>query len=120
MIPDILWKLLWLKAQSLENIDDKKALDAYRQATEIVNDLRKAPLGYRLDSTYLMDKVDLFQSAINLCSKMGLAEDCCNFIEMIKSRILTAILSTPRLTTTNEIQIELKRQFDELTLSLNK
>ncbi len=118
--PDILWKLLWLKAQSLENIDDKKkALDAYRQATEIVNDLRKAPLGYRLDSTYLMDKVDLFQSAINLCSKMGLAEDCCNFIEMIKSRILTAILSTPRLTTTNEIQIELKRQFDELTLSLD-
>jgi CHAT domain-containing protein len=117
--PDTLWKLLWLKAQGLESINDKKkALESYLQAAEIVNGLRKAPLGYRLDSTYLKDKIELFQSAIILCSKMGFPEKCCEFMEMIKSRTLTAILSIRPLTSINEIQRELKGQFDNLTLRL--
>lgn len=58
---DQLWKLFKLKGHVLISAGRKNdAMLAFNNAADIVNDLRKAPLGYRLDSTYLEDKIPLF------------------------------------------------------------
>jgi CHAT domain-containing protein/tetratricopeptide (TPR) repeat protein len=93
---DSLWKIQRLRARTLEALDRPvEALEAYAQTTDTINKLRKAPLGYRLDSTYLRDKLPTFEAAITLACEQGEAEVCCQFMEMIKSRILTAALSVP-------------------------
>ncbi len=76
---------------------DKEALYAYSEAVSTVSILRKVPLGYRLDSAYLMDKIELFENAIKLAYSVGKGGRCCEFIEQVKSRILTATLSIPRV-----------------------
>jgi len=119
--PDLMWKLYWLKGRILETLKhEKNALDAYEQAADTVNNLRKAPLGYRLDSTYLKDKLELFEAAIDLACRANDAERCCAFMEMVKSRILTAALSIPpafqaKATTGLEDEVdEITRQIDAL------
>jgi CHAT domain-containing protein len=93
---DSLWKIQWLRASTLEALNrPEAALEAYAQTVDTINRLRKAPLGYRLDSTYLRDKRPTFEAAITLAGEQDEAEACCRFMEMIKSRILTAALSVP-------------------------
>ena len=117
--PDLLWRLQWLQGCALEAMDQKeKALKAYIQAANTVNNLRKAPLGYRLDSTYLSDKLELFETAIDLTYRIGSPEKCCFFMEMIKSRILTTTLSIPRVSQP-EIYSELEIQVDEITRQID-
>lgn len=118
--PNSLWKLLWLKARILEGMNNEKALEFYSKAIDTVNGLRKAPLGYRLDSTYLKDKLPLFRAAIKFTCKIDSAKECCGFMEMIKSRTLTATLSI-----TNPVPDEqdrmgnVGRKIDELTKKLD-
>jgi CHAT domain-containing protein len=118
--PDLEWRLLWLKGRVFAEMrQPESALESYIKAAEIVNKLRRAPLGYRLDSTYLKDKVPLFEAAIALASLNGPAEECCRLIEMIKSRILTATLSVPRETAKSKKDIsELENKVDEITKRL--
>jgi len=94
--PDSLWKVHWFRGRVLAALGRApEALAAYGDAAGIVNGLRKAPLGHRLDSTYLRDKMPMFRSAIDLAADHGEAETCCRLLEMVKSRILTATLSVP-------------------------
>lgn len=119
--PDLLWKLQWLKGRTLNSTGKReKALEAYTHAIETVNNLRKAPLGYRLDSTYLMDKVPLFEDAINLATEMERPGEGVEFMELIKSRILTAALSTtsPGHHESSK-DIEIKKKIEELTRDLD-
>jgi CHAT domain-containing protein len=116
--PDLLWKLLWRRGQALDFIGQKdKALESYSHAIHIINNLRKAPLGYRLDSTYLKDKLELFMNAIDLAYNMSVAEKCCEFIESIKSRTLTTTLSV-HYQSQDDIYDNLKKQADNLTRQL--
>jgi CHAT domain-containing protein len=116
---DLLWKLQWLAGRTLEAMgQEQNALKSYAEAAETVNSLRKAPLGYRLDSTYIKDKLGLFEEAIVLACKSGLAKECCEFMEMVKSRALTTSLSispesTPRSSS------ELEEKFDDLSRRLD-
>jgi len=59
--PDLLWRLFLIKGRLL-NKDGRhaEALEAFARGAEVVNQLRRTPLGYRLDSTYLRDKLPLF------------------------------------------------------------
>ncbi len=117
--PDLLWRLQWLEGRALEAMDQsKEALGAYAQAAHTVNSLRKAPLGYRLDSTYLKDKLELFERGIQLANASGNADRCCELMEMIKARILTATLSVPR-SSEAEGAHELENQVDELTQQID-
>ena len=117
--PDSLWKAQWLRAQILIILNRSvEALREFVQAINTINNLRKAPLGYRLDSTYLRDKFPLFQAAISLSSSTGEAETCCRFIEMIKSRMLTATLSTPVNDQLNK-ESELDKQVNKLSTQID-
>jgi CHAT domain-containing protein len=97
--------------------DRVRALQSFRDAVGTVSELRRAPLGYRLDSTYLADKKDLFSRAIAAAVLADQAPDCCRFMEGIKSRTLTAVLSIPRSGV--ETRADLDGQFDALTRQLD-
>jgi len=116
---DLLWRLQWLVGKIFEGMGQKEnALKAYAEAAGTVNSLRKAPLGYRLDSTYIKDKLALFKEAIVLAYESGLAKECCEFMEMVKSRTLTTSLSiSPESTPRSSNELETK--FDDLSRRLD-
>jgi CHAT domain-containing protein len=116
--PDALWRCHWLKAQIHAAQGEKKlGLEALRSALETIMNLRRAPLGYRLDSTYLTDKKEFYSHAIEATLKAGSPQDCCRFIESIKSRTLSAVLSIPM--TDNGGNVGLEKQFNEVTQQLD-
>ncbi len=92
--PDILWRVQARYAFSLQRLGQiEEALSTYQRASQTIDHLRKSSLGYRLDNLYLKDKIEMFSQAISLSAKENRAELCVEFIDMIKSRMLTAILS---------------------------
>jgi CHAT domain-containing protein len=115
---DLAWKLNWKRARSLaalERPDD--ALAAYEQAAAIVDSLRKAPLGYRLDSTYLESKLPLFDAAIDLAEARGAGAACARFVELVKARALSSALSIPAAQRGDRTELEL--EFDRVTRRLD-
>jgi CHAT domain-containing protein/tetratricopeptide (TPR) repeat protein len=117
--PDLLWKLQRVRGDVLEATGRKRdALKSYVAAADTVKNLRKAPLGYRLDSTYLRDKFEMFEHAIGLACDAGEAEVCCGLMETIKSRTLTCTLSIPRQAW-EESPEGLEDRFDDLTRQLD-
>jgi CHAT domain-containing protein len=80
--------------------------------------LRRAPLGYRLESTFLKDKLPLVEQAIFLACKLEDAETCAELIEGVKARSLTAMLTVPR-TGDGHAGLELERQVDELSIRVD-
>ena len=116
---DFLWKTQWRRGRALAALSRPlEALAAYAQSIDIINNLRKAPLGYRLDSTYLKDKLPVFDAAIHLACDNQEGEACCRFIEAIKARTLSAILGIPA---GGEAKItgKLDQQLDGLTQQLD-
>ncbi len=93
---DSLWRAEWRLARGLAGSGDRPgALAAYRDAVRTIAGLRRAPLGYRLESTFLADKLPLFDAAIVLAADTGDARGCLAMVEQVKSRALTALLTAP-------------------------
>jgi tetratricopeptide (TPR) repeat protein len=94
---DLEWKLQWRRARALTGLGrDEAAVEAFREGAVAADRLRLAPLGYRLDTTFLRDKLPMFESAIDLAVRRGDGPAALWFIEMVKSRALTATISVPR------------------------
>lgn len=116
--PDALWRTQYLLGNVLADTGDtKNALTAYHDAITTVSFLRRAPLGYRLDSTFLKDKMELYSNSISLAVDNGLAVDCCAFMDSVKSRTLRAVLSIPGKTT--GVTEDVDKQFDELSREID-
>lgn len=116
--PDVLWRCHWLQARIYADQGEKKlALESLRSALETVTSLRRAPLGYRLDSTYMVDKKEFYSHAIEETIEADAPLDCCRFIESIKSRTLAAVLSIPAVD--DDAGVGLEGQLNEMTLQLD-
>lgn len=116
---DVLWKAYDQQARAwAAQRQPAQAMAAYEKSIGIIDGLRKAPLGYRLDSTYLHNKIPVFEHAIDLACDRGEGKACCQFIEKVKSRGLTATLSIPRAEQPSTVT-ELDRQFDELNQQID-
>lgn len=115
---DSLWRAQFRHGRALHALGRKpEALRAYLNSVDTINLLRKTPLGYRLDSTYLLDKMPVFKNIIDLTATDGQAENCCRVIEMIKSRTLTAALAVSReVRPDSSIQ---DQQFNQLSLQID-
>lgn len=115
---DLAWRLQWRRGRSLVALSrPDEALGAYEEAALVVDSLRKAPLGYRLDSTYLESKLPLFDAAVDLAEARRAGPACARFIELVKARALSSALSIPapqRL-----VRTELEQQFDRVTQRLD-
>ncbi len=92
-------------------------MESFRDAIETIANLRRAPLGYRLDSTFLVDKQELYSQAIKEALRAEAVWDCCQFMESIKSRTLTAVLSIPA--SRDQASSGLDAQFVDLTQQLD-
>lgn len=116
--PDALWRAQDLQARVLADEGQAQAaLRAYADALETVRRLRVTPLGYRLDSTFLADKVSLYARAIGHALRCGQAEACCEFMDSLKSRTLSAVLGTARAA--GSAGGPLAEQFDALSRELD-
>jgi tetratricopeptide (TPR) repeat protein len=115
---DLAWRLQWRKAQALQALGRvDEALAAYTAAAAFVDSLRRSPLGYRLDSTALRAKLPLFEAAIELAADHGKAAECLHFIELVKARALSSVLSTPAEARARPSDLEV--EFDAVTLRLD-
>jgi len=116
--PDALWRSHELRARLYAGAGEStRALGAFRDALSTIDGLRRAPLGYRLDSTFLTDKRALYSQAIAEALRANAPADCCAFVESVKSRTLTAVLSIPR--GSGAASGGLERDFDDVTTRLD-
>jgi CHAT domain-containing protein len=118
--PDALWTLHWIRARILERLGHRgKALEAILASTAIVDELRRAPLGWRLDSTFLRDKLPMFRRGIRLAVEVGDAATCCQLIEKVKARALAAALHAPAQSGGAVADSGDKRRVDQLSVELD-
>jgi CHAT domain-containing protein/tetratricopeptide (TPR) repeat protein len=114
---DSLWKSYRRLGSIRRELSRKReALEAFLAGADVVARLRMAPLGYRLDSSYLADKRPLFDEAIGLAAELGDAQAGCRLIEFVKARALTALLTVPRVPSAGEAALE--QQVDALSRRL--
>jgi CHAT domain-containing protein len=93
---DGLWRAQWRVARCFLALKNYRQ-DAYRwalAATTTIGSLRRAPLGFRLDSTYLADKLPVFEAALDLAIELEDVGAACRLSDSIKSRGLTSVLRT--------------------------
>jgi CHAT domain-containing protein len=108
------WKLQWRRARALSALGrHREAIDAFREGMSKADQLRMAPMGYRLDTTFVRDKLPMAHDAVSAALAAGDASAVAWFIELIKSRALTATISQPRAPNTSRTPREV--QFDELS-----
>lgn len=117
--PDTAWKLHRWRGNALRTLGRAAdGLDALVAGARAVDELRRAPLGYRLDSTSMRDRMPLFDEAIALAVELDRPRDACLLIELAKARALSAVLSVPPERRTAAAS-ERERRFDELTRQLD-
>jgi CHAT domain-containing protein len=120
--PDALWTLHWTRARILELLGHSTmALDAILASAAVVDELRRAPLGWRLDSTFLRDKLPMFRRGIRLAVEVGNAAACCQLIEKVKARGLAAALHAPAQGGSAALVADTddKRRVDQLSVELD-
>jgi CHAT domain-containing protein/tetratricopeptide (TPR) repeat protein len=94
---DLEWKLQWRRARALRAMHrPQDAISAYAAGVGAADRLRFAPLGYRLDTVFLRDKLPMIEDAIDLAVGTDDGPAAVWFIELAKSRALSATLSVPR------------------------
>jgi CHAT domain-containing protein len=93
---DLLWKLRWRKARAFQEFGDTAgALAAYQEAALAADELRRTPLGYRLDTTFFRDKAPMIEAAVALSVDAKAPIDTARLVELAKGRALGATLSVP-------------------------
>ena len=94
---DLAWKLHWRRAKALAALGEGAlAVDAFRAGLSEADRLRMAPLGYRLDTTFVADKLPMAEEAIDAALAEDDAGAVAHFVELVKSRALAATISVPR------------------------
>jgi CHAT domain-containing protein/tetratricopeptide (TPR) repeat protein len=112
--PEFAWKLQWRRARALVALGrHAEAIQAFRDGMLAADRLRMAPLGYRLDTTFVRDKLPMAHAAVDTALIAGDAPAVAWFIELVKSRALAATISLPRMAAANRTPQEL--QFDVLS-----
>jgi CHAT domain-containing protein len=115
---DLRWKLYWRQGRALSSLGKRaEALEAYLSAAQIVDVLRRAPLGYRLDSTSLVAKMPLFDEAIDISVELGDARASALLIELVKARSLSSVLSISQQQRSPRSEREVR--FDDVTARLD-
>ncbi|MEN8905309.1 MAG: CHAT domain-containing protein [Clostridiales bacterium] len=84
------WNIIYWKAKILEKIGNRnKALEYYKRTTDEIDQLRTVPLGYRIDSLFLTDKIEIFRCAYIFCYNNCFINDICRISNMVKSKSLS-------------------------------
>lgn len=93
---DLSWRLHLRRARALAAAGrTAEALDAFLSGASVADDLRKGSLGYRLDTTFLADKLPIFTEGTLVAAERRDGVAAARLIEFVKARALTATLSIP-------------------------
>lgn len=112
------WKVHDLRAQCLQMAGSPAlALQAWLDCADALDEVRKSPLGYRLDSTFLSDKSAVLERAIDAAVEQGDGAAAARLIELVKARALSAVLSVPPHLRGGRSAAEL--QFDRLSAQID-
>jgi CHAT domain-containing protein len=115
---ELAWKLQWRRARALKAMGKtKEAIDAFRAGMSNADRLRMAPLGYRLDTTFVRDKLPMAHDAVDTALAADDAPAVAWFVELVKSRALAATISLPRDPAAGRTPQE--AQFDALSQSID-
>ncbi len=94
---DLAWKLQWRRAKALSELGkDAQSVDAFRAGMSHADRLRMAPLGYRLDTSFVRDKLPMAEEAVDAALDHHGAGAVAWCVETVKSRALAATISVPR------------------------
>jgi CHAT domain-containing protein/tetratricopeptide (TPR) repeat protein len=98
------------------------ALEYYNQAISAFNQIRLQLPSEDFKTAFLLDKLDIYETALELCLQIGKPEEAFNLSEQAKSRVLLDLLagglSPTQIVLTSETQI-LYERLDELRSQLN-
>lgn len=94
---DLAWKLQWRRAKALSELGkDAQSVDAFRAGMSHADRLRMAPLGYRLDTSFVRDKLPMAEEAVDAALDHHGAGAVAWCVETVKSRALAATISVAR------------------------
>jgi CHAT domain-containing protein/tetratricopeptide (TPR) repeat protein len=111
---ELAWKLQWRRARALTALGRRAgAIRAFRAGMSDADRLRMAPLGYRLDTTFVRDKLPMAHDAVDTAIAAADAPAAAWFVEIVKSRALSATISLPRDPAASRTPLE--AQFDILS-----
>jgi CHAT domain-containing protein len=117
--PELAWKLAWRRGRSLRGLGrEREALQALLTGADAADALRQSSLGYRLDTTFLRDKLAMFEAGIDLAAERHDGQAAARLIELVKARALSATLSIPRARRHHRSTEEAR--FDELSAELDQ
>jgi CHAT domain-containing protein len=115
---ELAWKLQWRRARALTALGrHTAAIRAFRAGMSDADRLRMAPLGYRLDTTFVHDKLPMAHDAVDTAIAATDAPAAAWFIEIVKSRALSATISLPRDPAASPTPLE--AQFDILSQNID-
>lgn len=114
---EALWKLYRTAAEALQALDrPDEATSRFLDAARTVDQLRRVPLGYRLESTYFADRLPMFHDAITHSAAVGDGPAALELTELAKSRSLATLVYGGRRSLSNDPQAqrvdELSREID--------
>ncbi|MFI7494382.1 CHAT domain-containing protein [Kocuria sp. M4R2S49] len=93
---DLSWRLHWRRAIAFRGRGSSdEALAEFRLAAIAADTMRLAPMGYTLDTAFVRDKLPMMEQALDHALNVGDARAAVWFMEMVKARALSAVLSHP-------------------------
>lgn len=94
-MPDLEWRLLWMKARSSRELASvQEAIRNYQQAAVVVETMRQSLSAEAFKQGFLEDKGDLYADIISYLFALGRPADALEFAERAKSRSFIDMLAT--------------------------
>ncbi|WP_199805394.1 hypothetical protein, partial [Bradyrhizobium lablabi] len=91
---DTIWKSHWHEARATRAAaGNAAALLVFDQVIAALDGLRRASLGFRLDSLFLKERLPAVEEAIFCAAAHGDAERCLAYADAVKSRFLSSALA---------------------------
>lgn len=114
---ETLWKLYRTSAHALQRLGrNGEATGRFLNAARVIDQTRRMPLGYRLESTYFADRAPMFSEAIEHVATIGDGLAAFELSELAKSRSLATLIYGTRRSRPDDpkaLHIEhLSRQID--------
>lgn len=119
--PEGIWKSYYGIGRVSEKIGkEKQAEQSYNQAIETIESIRAKLTAKTLKESFLEDKIDVYQSMINLLLKMGREDKAYEYLERSKAKSFLDIISTSQINVAQGITPERLERKKRLERRLNK
>ncbi|NOZ60256.1 MAG: tetratricopeptide repeat protein, partial [Calditrichaeota bacterium] len=119
--PENIWKAYYGIGRTMEKKGkNQQAAKSYHQAIEKIESIRAKLKANTLKESFLDDKIDVYNSMINLLLKMGRKKDAYEYLERSKARSFLDILSTGHVNIAKGITPQRLQRKKDLERKLNK